>query len=73
MPVLPLVGSMMDMPGLRRPFSSASHTMLAPTRHFTEPAGLRNSSFARTRAFAPAASLRTATSGVPPIVCALSS
>jgi len=36
MPVLPLVASTMDIPGFRVPRSSASHTMAAPMRHFTE-------------------------------------
>jgi hypothetical protein len=33
---LPLVASTMDMPGFSLPRSSASHTMAAPMRHFTE-------------------------------------
>jgi hypothetical protein len=36
MPVLPLVGSTMRMPGFSTPRCSASHTMAAPMRHFTE-------------------------------------
>jgi hypothetical protein len=36
MPVLPLVASTMALPGLRRPRSSASQTIAAPMRHFTE-------------------------------------
>ena len=35
-PVLPLVGSIMDLPGLRMPRFSASQTMDAPMRSFTE-------------------------------------
>ena len=36
MPVLPLVASTIDMPGLRSPRSSASHTIAEPMRHLTE-------------------------------------
>ena len=35
-PVLPLVGSISALPGFRMPRFSASHTMDAPIRHFTE-------------------------------------
>jgi hypothetical protein len=36
MPVLPLVGSTISTPGFSTPRFSASHTMAAPMRHFTE-------------------------------------
>jgi hypothetical protein len=36
MPVLPLVASTMDIPGLSSPRSSASQTMADPMRHLTE-------------------------------------
>jgi len=36
MPVLPLVGSTISMPERSAPRRSASQTMLAPMRHFTE-------------------------------------
>ena len=36
MPVLPLVGSISSLPGFSMPRFSASQTMDAPMRHFTE-------------------------------------
>ena len=45
--MLPLVGSTISMPGLRLPSFSAAHIILAPMRHFTELAGLRDSIFAK--------------------------
>ena len=47
MPVLPEVGSMMTEFSFSRPFSSASSIMALAMRSFTEPAGLKYSSFAR--------------------------
>ena len=44
-PVLPLVGSMMVVPGLRRPSFSAAEIIAAPIRSFTLPSGLLNSPF----------------------------
>ncbi len=41
MPVLPLVGSMMVMPGLSLPDFSASWIMWRAMRSLTEPPGLR--------------------------------
>jgi hypothetical protein len=46
-PVLPLVGSMMTEPGLRRPFRSASSIMARPMRSFTLDQGLKDSTLAR--------------------------
>ena len=40
MPVLPDVGSTMNMPGRSRPFSTASLIIAAPIRSFTELNGL---------------------------------
>ena len=48
MPVLPLVGSTIDMPDFSKPFSSASAIIALPIRHFTENAGLRLSILANT-------------------------
>ena len=71
MPVLPEVGSTsVDRPGAIRPARSASSTMARPIRSFTEPSGLKNSSFRATRPASPpdAASRGRRTSGVPPMV-----
>ena len=72
MPVFPLVGSTTFMPGLRSPRFSASQIMFAPTRHFTEYAGLRPSILARTVASVWAASVLIRTSGVLPMASELS-
>ena len=48
MPVLPLVGSTIVPPGFRAPLASAASTMRTAMRSFTEPPGLRYSSFAST-------------------------
>ena len=71
MPVLPEVGSMITEPGLSLPLASASSIMALATRSFTEPAGLKYSSLASTRAFRPwAASIWViSSSGVCPISC----
>ena len=50
MPVLPEVGSMMTEPGFSWPLASASSIIALAIRSFTLPAGLKYSSFARTRA-----------------------
>ncbi len=72
MPVFPLVGSMSSLPGLRIPRFSASHTMEAPMRHFTEYAGLRPSTLARIVAFDPPVTRFSRTSGVWPMLSELS-
>src|SRR6266542_1952033 len=51
MPVLPAVGSMIVPPFFRRPSRSARAIMPMPMRSFTEPPGLRNSSFAKMSAW----------------------
>ena len=53
MPVLPLVGSMMTEPSFKAPLASAASSMALAMRSLTEPAGLRYSSLARSRAFSP--------------------
>src|SRR4030042_3652237 len=73
MPVLPLVGSMISIPGLSTPFFSPSQIILAPIRHLTEYEGLRPSIFARIVALSPLAILLILTNGVLPIDNALSS
>src|SRR5580692_4721495 len=73
MPVLPLVGSISSLPAVSMPLFSASHTMAAPMRHFTEYAGLRPSIFPSTRALAPSVTRLRRTSGVRPILSELSS
>ena len=50
MPVLPEVGSMITEPGFSRPFCSASSIIALAMRSFTDPAGLKYSSLASTRA-----------------------
>src|SRR5215470_18918754 len=72
-PVLPLVGSTSSLPGPSRPRRSASQTMAAPIRHLTEYAGFLPSILARMVAPAPSWIRLSATSGVRPIECALSS
>ena len=44
---------MITEPGRRRPRASASSSMAFATRSFTDPAGFRNSSFARRRDSSP--------------------
>ena len=73
MPVLPLVASTRDMPGLRVPRSSASHTMAEPIRHLIEYAGLRPSILASSVAPLAASSRLMRTSGVRPMDFVLSS
>src|SRR4029453_18429442 len=72
-PVFPLVGSTIALPGPSSPRFSASHIIAAPRRHFTEYAGLRPSIFASTVAFAPSMTRLRRTSGVRPIDSELSS
>ena len=73
MPVLPLVASMMVLPGPNRPRFSASATMAAPMRHLTEYAGFRPSILASTVAEAPAVIRLILISGVRPMDWELSS
>ena len=48
MPVLPLVGSTTRAPGASRPSRSAASIIETAMRSFTEPPGLKDSSFANT-------------------------
>ena len=73
MPVLPLVGSTISLPGPSRPRFSASQIIAAPMRHFTEYAGLRPSILASTVALAPSVTRFRRTSGVRPMDRELSS
>src|SRR5689334_16889556 len=71
MPVLPLVGSRIVSPGRSRPAASAERTIHSAARSFTDPVGLRSSSFAHSRTSgAPGSaagdSRGSPTSGVPP-------
>src|ERR1035441_9886051 len=72
-PVFPLVGSMSALPGFRMPRFSASQTIEAPIRHFTEYAGLRPSILASTVALPPSVTRLRRTSGVQPMLKELSS
>ena len=56
-----------------KPASSAASTMATAMRSLTEPPGLKNSSLASTVAPAPSVTLRSLTSGVPPISLVMSS
>src|SRR5438067_12766948 len=47
MPVLPLVASMMVLPGLSVPLASPAWIMLSAGRSFTEPPGLNHSALAQ--------------------------
>jgi hypothetical protein len=67
MPVLPEVGSRMVWPGSIAPCSSASSIMNFATRSFTEPVGLRPSSFAQMRTPGFGERRGSSTSGVLPI------
>jgi hypothetical protein len=66
MPVLPLVGSRMVAPGVSRPSACAASIMASAGRSFTEPVGLRSSSFAQTRTCAEGESRGSPTRGVWP-------
>ena len=70
MPVLPLVGSTMCIPAFSTPRASASAMSAAPIRHFTENAGLRLSTLAKTVAGLCIIRL-IRTNGVLPIASAL--
>ena len=52
-PVFPLVGSIITLPGLRSPLASASSTIALAILSLTLPAGLKYSSFARSVASRP--------------------
>src|SRR3990172_4111545 len=69
MPVLPEVESMMTLPGRSRPHWMPSWIMRSAGRSFTEPPGLKPSSFAniRTPGATPSRTHRISTSGVLPI------
>src|ERR1035437_9459488 len=72
-PVFPLVGSTSSLPATRTPRFSASHTIEAPMRHFTEYAGFRPSILAQTVARELPTTWFNFTSGVLPILRELSS
>jgi hypothetical protein len=67
--VLPLVGSMMTEPSPMRPRRSASASIGGRDRSLTLPPGLKNSTFATSRAVNPCLSSKreSARSGVRPI------
>ena len=66
-PVLPLVGSTIsERPGSIRPSASAASIIATPIRSFTDPAGLKYSSFATTSAPRFLPRRLSATSGVLP-------
>src|SRR3954447_4648628 len=65
-PVLPLVGSRMVQPGRKVPFASAARIICRAARSFTEPVGLRSSSFAHNRTSPPGDSRGNPTRGVWP-------
>ena len=67
MPVLPLVGSTIVPPGCSAPEASASSIIRTAMRSFTEPPGLKYSTFATTVAAMPSVTERSRTSGVSPI------
>src|SRR4051794_9388585 len=67
MPVLPLVGSTTtERPGLTSPSSSAASIIATPIRSFTDPPGLKYSSFAHTCPASPSPSRSSCTIGVLP-------
>src|SRR5690242_5450211 len=66
MPVLPDVGSRIVHPGRSSPAFSACSTMNSAGRSFTEPVGLRSSSFAQSRTSGDGESRGSPTSGVFP-------
>ena len=65
-PVLPEVGSTIVPPGLSRPSASAASIIAIPMRSFTEPPGLRNSSFASSSPGTSRESRSSRTIGVSP-------
>ncbi len=75
MPVLPDVGSISTvLPGVMRPSASSTSIIDTPIRSFTLESGLKNSSFKRMSALAPAslAIFDRRTRGVWPIVSVMS-
>src|SRR5689334_15734176 len=66
MPVLPLVGSRIVHPGVRRPSASARSTIARATRSLMDPVGLRSSSFAHSRTSGDGDKVGRPTSGVLP-------
>ena len=66
MPVLPLVGSRIVAPGVRRPSSSARWIMRSAARSLIDPVGLWSSSFAHSRTSSDGDSVGRPTSGVLP-------
>ena len=67
MPVLPLVGSTTSVrPGLISPASSAASIIATPIRSFTDPPGLKYSSFAQTWPNSPFPIRSSSTIGVLP-------
>src|SRR3989304_2933648 len=66
MPVLPLVGSTIVSPGLRRPLFSAASIMLRAMRSLTLPAGFIDSTLATTSAQSGWTTRFSRTIGVPP-------
>jgi hypothetical protein len=71
-PVLPLVGSTISIPGFSTPRFSASQIIAAPMRHFTEYAGFLPSILANTVALAPSVTRFNLIRGVFPILKELS-
>ncbi len=68
--MLPLVGSTIVPPGRSCPEASAALTIARAILSFTDPPGLRYSSFANTGAVMPAVTAFSLTSGVPPTTAA---
>jgi hypothetical protein len=68
MPVFPLVGSMINPPGLIFPSRSAASIIRIPIRSLTEPPGLALSSFASTVPRVPSTTRLSLTIGVLPIM-----
>ena len=66
MPVLPLVGSTMVAPGVRRPLRSASSIIARQMRSLTLPPGLNDSSLAQTSAESAGTMRCKRTTGVLP-------
>src|SRR5881398_1206746 len=66
MPVLPLVGSRIVVPGRSSPSFSACSTIRSAARSLMDPVGLRSSSFAHRRTSADGDNRGSPTSGVPP-------
>jgi hypothetical protein len=65
-PVLPEVGSTIVPPGLSDPSASAASTMRSAIRSFTDPPGLRYSTFASTSGLAPSVVFERRSKGVLP-------